>query len=103
MIHPLLNDASFDLNVMNKFFAKENKMKDDSFQSRSRSSSVSTTASSNSSIFMRPYQILHRSSQINYDVTMRHLMQLLNKFADRPASIDEVLKRIEDGSIPTEW
>ena len=99
-IDSLLSDDSFDVKVMNKFFAKENKTTNESIPSRSRSSSVSTT---NSTSLARPYQFLDKSAQISYDVTMRHLLQLLNKVPEGKGTIDNVLNGIENGMIPNEW
>jgi len=87
----LINNLLFDVNVVNKFFAKETKPINNNEQ-RSRTSSIST-------IITRPFQILEKSSQITYDVTMRHLLQLLGK----NATIDDVLHGIDTGNIDSEW
>jgi len=97
-INPLLNDLSFETNLVNKFFAKETARKIDAFETRSRTSSISTIG-----VSTRPYQILDKSSQITYDVAMRHLLQLLAKDHRRNATIDDVLRGIETGSIDAEW
>ena len=97
-IHPSLYDLASESNVVNKFFVKEAKLKVEPFEMRSRSSSISTIG-----VTTRPYQILDKSSQIAYDVAMRHLMQLLAKDPQRNATIDDVLRGIETGSIDSEW
>jgi hypothetical protein len=86
---PLSNNFQIDVNVVNKFFAKENKQMNNQ---RSRRSSITTTIT-------RPFQILDKSSQITYDVTMRHLLQLLGK----NATIDDVIYGIDTGNINNEW
>ena len=96
-ISSLLCNTSFDTNVVNKFFAKESPPKTDSPQPRSRSSSTA------SSIMTRAYQLLDKSSQITYDVTMRHLLQLLVKDCGPNANLDDVLQGIESGTINSEW
>jgi hypothetical protein len=85
------NNLLFDVNVVNKFFAKETKQINNDEQ-RLRTSSISTTIT-------RPFQILEKSSQITYDVTMRHLLQLLGK----NATIDDVIHGIDTGNIDSEW
>jgi hypothetical protein len=92
---PLLNNLQFDVNVVHKFFAKETKQINKTEQ-RSRSSSMTTTIT-------RPFQILDKSSKITYDVTMRHLLQLLAKNENKKATIDDVLSGIETGNINNEW
>jgi hypothetical protein len=89
------NSLFIDTNIVNKFFAKENKQINHNKinEQRSRSSSISTTVT-------RPFQILDKSSQITYDVTMRHLLQLLAK---TNSTIDDVLHGIDTGSINSEW
>jgi len=88
----LINNFLFDVNIVNKFFAKENKQINSNEQ-RSRSSTTIT----------RPFQILDKSSQITYDVTMRHLLQLLAKHNSKNATIDDVLHGIDTGNIDHEW
>jgi len=87
----LINNLLVNVNVVKKFFAKETKQINNNEQ-RSRTSSISTTIT-------RPFQILDKSSQITYDVTMRHLLQLLPK----NKTIDDVLHGIDTGNIDSEW
>ena len=96
-INPLLCNTSFDTDVVNKFFVKESHPKNDSPDHRSRSSSMTP------SIMTRAYQLLDKSSQITYDVTMRHLLQLLSKDHGPTAKLDDVLDGIESGTINNEW
>lgn len=79
----------FDMDVVNKFFVKENKIIPQSPRTSLTTSSMS-----------RPFQILDKSSQITYDVTMRHLIQLLSK---THSTIDDVLRGIDTGNINSEW
>ena len=99
-VHSLLNNSSFDTNVVNKFFVKETKPSTDTVAQRSRCSSTSTTSSTTS---VRPFQLLDKSSQITYDVTMRHLSQLLAKGSGKSATIDDVLHGIDTGNVNIEW
>ena len=99
-VHSLLNNSSFDTNVVNKFFVKETKPRTDTMGQRSRCSSTSTTSSTTS---VRPFQLLDKSSQITYDVTMRHLSQLLAKSSGKSATIDDVLHGIDTGNVNIEW
>jgi hypothetical protein len=94
----LLNNLSFDVNVVNKFFAKETKQnnKININEQCPRSSSMTTTVT-------RSFQILDKSLQITYDVTMRHLLQLLAKKNGQNATIDDVLRGIDTGNINSEW
>jgi hypothetical protein len=92
----LLNNLPFDVNVVNKFFAKEAKQNNNNEQ-RPRNSSMTTTVTT------RPFQILDKSLQITYDVTMRHLLQLLAKNKEKNATIDDVLHGIDTGNINSEW
>lgn len=87
----LIDNYSFDVNIVNKFFAKETKPIHQN-EKRSRISSISSAKT-------RPFQILDPSLQITYDVTMRHLLQLLGK----NATIDDVLYGIDTGNIDSEW
>jgi len=92
----LLNNLPFDVNVVNKFFAKEAKQNNNNNEQRPRNSSMTTTVT-------RPFQILDKSLQITYDVTMRHLLQLLAKNNEKNATIDDVLHGIDTGNINSEW
>lgn len=83
------NQFFIDINLVNKYFAKETKQV--SIRTRSRTSSVSQS-----------FQILDKSSQITYDVTMRHLLQLLSKSSQQTATIDDILHGINTGSINSE-
>ncbi|CAF0726667.1 unnamed protein product [Adineta ricciae] len=85
----LSNTLPFDMDVVNKFFVKENKI-----IQQSPRTSFSTTS------MTRSFQILDKSSQITYDVTMRHLIQLLSK---THSTIDDVLRGIDTGDINSEW
>ncbi|CAM4817833.1 unnamed protein product [Rotaria magnacalcarata] len=90
------NNLQFDVKIVNKFFAKENKQINDSnHEKRSRNGSIAITAT-------RPFQILDKSSQITYDVTMRHLLQLLKKNNGKNATIDDVIHGIDTGNIDSE-
>lgn len=90
--------SQFGVNIVNKFFAKENKLNsnNNNHEKRSRSSLIMTNVT-------KPFQILDKSSQITYDVTMRHLLQLLGKNYGKSATIDDVLRGIENGNIDNEW
>ncbi|UJR33610.1 hypothetical protein I4U23_021046 [Adineta vaga] len=88
-----LNTLSFDMDVVNKFFIKETKTNHHLNEQRSRTSSMTTSMT-------RPFQIIDKSFQITYDVTMRHLLQLLTK---DNATIDDVLYGIDTGNIQSEW
>ncbi len=92
----LLNNLPFDVNVVNKFFAKEAKQNNNNNEQRPRNSSMTKTVT-------RPFQILDKSLQITYDVTMRHLLQLLAKNNEKNATIDDVLHGIDTGNINSEW
>ena len=83
------NELLLDVNMMKKFFAKQTT----SQTQRSRTISISNSIT-------RPFQILHPSFQMAYDVTMRHLLQLITK---TNATIDDVLRGIDQGDINTEW
>lgn len=94
-----MNSLPFDVNIVNKFFAQETKQINNNNNNngqRSRSSSITT-------IMTRPFQILDKSSQITYDVTMRHLLQLLTKSNGKNGTIDDVLHDIDTGDIDSEW
>lgn len=88
-----VNELLLDANMMKKFFAKETTSLAHRTQ-RSRTISNSIT---------RPFQILHPSFQMAYDVTMRHLLQLLTKTNGPHATIDDVLRGIDRGDIDPEW
>ncbi|CAF0810693.1 unnamed protein product [Rotaria sordida] len=90
-----LNSTKFDVNILNKFFTKETKQINSNEQ-HTKNSSMTTTIT-------RPFQILDKSSQLNYDVTMRHLLQLLAKNNGQNATIDDVLHGIDTGNIDNEW
>ncbi|CAF0725853.1 unnamed protein product [Adineta steineri] len=96
----LLSNLSFDVNVVNKFFAKETKENKliNNHEQHSRNSSNVTTMT-------RPFQLLDKSLQITYDVAMRHLLQLLakNNNKNKNATIDDVLHGIDTGNINSEW
>lgn len=84
------NQFSIDIDLVNKYFAKESKQL--TVRTRSRTSSIS-----------QPFQILDKSSQIAYDVTMRYLLQIFSKSSQQTATIDDILHGINTGSINSEW
>lgn len=89
------NELLLDVNMMKKFFAKE---ATSLAHQTKRSRMIST-----SNPITRPFQILHPSFQMAYDVTMRHLLQLITKTNGPHATIDDVLHAIDRGDINTDW